>query len=122
MSRRVERLNDLIRSEISDLLRREVKDPRLSGFVTITHVDTSVDLRYSKVFVSVMGTEEERKEAFAGLAAASGFLRRQLRGRLTLRRVPELDFHNDDSIERGGRVLKLIKEVTEGEAEGRAQE
>ncbi|MFH1486999.1 MAG: 30S ribosome-binding factor RbfA [Chloroflexota bacterium] len=122
MTRRIDRLNYLIRAEISDLLLREVKDPRLGGFLTITRIDTSADLRHSKVFVSVMGTEDERREAFIGLEAASGFIRRQLRDRLTLRRVPELSFHKDDSIESGARILKLIKEVAVEDVEEGRQE
>ncbi|MBI2907249.1 MAG: 30S ribosome-binding factor RbfA [Chloroflexi bacterium] len=122
MTRRTERLNELIRSEISDLILREIKDPRLSGLLTITQVDISVDLRHAKVFVSIMGTEEEKKEALRGLEAASGFFRRQLRDRLTLRRIPELSFHRDDSIERGGRVLELLREVSADDTTGRARE
>lgn len=122
MTRRTERLNDVIREEISDLLRREVKDPRLEkNFFTITHVETSSDLRHAKVYVSVMGPDEEKKETLKGLEAAAGFLRRQLRDRLTMRRVPDLSFYLDESIERGGRVLELIREVSE-EGEGRAKE
>lgn len=115
MTRRTERLNDLIREELSELIRRQVKDPRLGCFLTVTRVDTSPDLRYAKVFISVMGTEEEKGQAMEGLASASGFLYRELRGRLSLRRMPQLSFHKDDSIERGAQVLHLIKEVTSSE-------
>ena len=75
MSRRIERVNSLIRQEISQLLQREVKDPRLARFVTVTQVSTSPDLRYAKVLVSVMGSEEEKKEVLETLTAACGFLR-----------------------------------------------
>lgn len=112
MSRRIERLNDLIREELSELIRRQVKDPRLCCFLTVTRVDTTLDLRYAKVFVSIMGTEEEKGKAMEGLASASGFLHRELRGRLSLRRMPQLTFHKDDSIERGAEVLHLIRETT----------
>lgn len=113
MSRRTERINDLIREEISELLHRQVKDPRLSCFLTVTRVYTSVDLRHAKVFVSVMGSEDEKKAAMAGLDSASGFLYRELRGRLSLRRMPELRFQLDTSMERGAEVLDLMKEVRE---------
>jgi len=111
MSRRTEKLNHLLRKEISELLQREVKDPRLEGFITITQVSTSPDLCYAKVFVSVIGNEEEKGETFKALTGASGFLRRELSRRLTLRRVPELSFHRDDSIAKGAQVLQLIKTV-----------
>ncbi|MBE0415729.1 MAG: 30S ribosome-binding factor RbfA [Dehalococcoidia bacterium] len=112
MTRRTERLNEQIREEISELLRRQVKDPRLGCFLSVTRVDTSPDLRYAKVFISIMGSEEEKKEAMEGLASASAFLYRGLRERISLRRMPQLSFHRDDSIERGAHILHLIKEVT----------
>ncbi|MFC2059093.1 30S ribosome-binding factor RbfA [Chloroflexota bacterium] len=116
MTRRRERVNELIRKEVSDLLRREVKDPRLKGFITITEVSVSPDLRHAKVFVSVMGTEEECQQALGGLAAASGFMRRQLGGRLSLRYTPELVFERDQSIEHGSHLLELMKEVSSSES------
>jgi ribosome-binding factor A len=78
----------------------------------VTEVVTSPDLRHAKVFFSIMGTEEEKLQAEKGLAAASGFLRKGLGERLSLRYTPELSFHRDESIERGSRLLELIKEVT----------
>jgi ribosome-binding factor A len=109
--RRMARVNDAIRREISELLMRETKDPRIDGLLSVTAVDTSPDLRYARVYVSVMGTEEEKRRVQEGLAAAAGFLRRCLGDRLTLRYIPELTFERDDSIERGTRLLELIKEV-----------
>jgi len=113
MTRRTERINNLIRQEISDLLRRQIKDPRLSRFISVTKVVTSPDLRYAKVLVSVFSDEVQKKEVLQGFRAASGFFRRELAQRLTLRRIPELSFHTDDSIEQGTKVLKLINELTE---------
>jgi len=113
VARRIKRVNSLIRQEISELLQRQVKDPRLGGFITVTEVSTSADLKYAKVFVSHIGTEEERQQALSGLAAAAGFIRGELGKRLGLRSVPELRFEWDDSIERGTRLLKLIDEVAE---------
>ena len=115
MSRRIERLNDLIREEISELLRRQIKDPRLGCFLTVTRVDTSQDLRYAKVFISIMGNDDEKRKAMDGLESASGFLYRELRGRLSLRRTPRLIFCKDNSIEQGAQVLDLMKEVTNSE-------
>ena len=116
MTRRTERINDLLREEISDLLRREVKDPRVGGLVTVTEVDVSPDLRQAKVYVSVLGTDAEKTSTFRALAAASRFLQRELRKRLTIRRVPELSFVADDSIERGARILDLLRHAQEGRA------
>lgn len=113
MTRRTERINDLLRDEISDLLRRGVKDPRVGGLVTITDVDVSPDLRRAKVFVSVMGTDEERASTLKALGAATHFVRRELRKRLTIRRTPELNFLPDDSLARGARILELLEEVRE---------
>ncbi len=111
MSRRRKQLGQLIRRELSELLQREVKDPRIKGIITITEVNLSPDLTQAKVFVSVMGSEQEKAETFEGLAAASGFLRHELGERLFLRRIPELSFERDNSIEQGGRVLELIEQV-----------
>jgi ribosome-binding factor A len=112
MAHRIQRVNSLIRQEISELLQRQVKDPRLGNFVAVTEVSLSPDLRYAKVFVSCIGSEEEKKTTLSGLIAASGFLRNQLAKRLRLRRIPELSFHWDDSIERGAHLLQLIDEVS----------
>jgi len=111
MSHRIERVNNLIRQEISELLQRQVKDPRLANFVAITQVYTSADLKYAKVFVSHMGSEAEKKETLSGLVAASGFFRKEMAKRLRLRHIPELSFQWDDSIERGAHLLELIDQV-----------
>lgn len=111
MSHRIERVSGLIRDEISELLQRQVKDPRLSSLIAVTEVRVSHDMRYAKVYVSALSSEEERRETLDGLSAASGYLRSQLVKRLRLRRVPELSFHWDDSIEHGAHILQLIDEV-----------
>jgi len=112
MAHRIERVNSLIRQEISELLRRQVKDPRLGNLIAITDVSTSSDLRHARVFVSRIGNEEEKQETLTVLAAASGFFRNELAKRLRLRRIPELSFQRDDSIERGEHLLRLIDEVS----------
>jgi len=116
MSRRTERLNHLLRQEITELLQREVKDPRLAVMVSVTRVAVSADLHYARVYVSVMGSEEEKKGLLAGLHAASGFIRRELAGRLTLRHTPELTFVYDDTMEKAGKVIQLIDQVKASEA------
>jgi len=112
MGHRIERVNSLIRQEISELLQRQVKDPRLGNFVAVTDVSTSPDLRHAKIFVSRIGSEEEKQETLNVLAAASGFFRNELARRLRLRRIPELSFHWDASIERGAHLLRLIDNVS----------
>jgi ribosome-binding factor A len=117
MTRRIERLNSVIQQEISQLLRDQVNDPRLTSLISITEVSTSSDLRHTKVFISTFGDNVDKKEILQGFTAASGFLRRQLANRLQLRHMPELSFHFDDSIERAAEVLKLIDEVASKDAE-----
>jgi ribosome-binding factor A len=112
MAHRIERVNSLIRQEISELLQRQIKDPRLGSLVSITEVDTSPDLKYAKVFISGMCDEAEKKETLSVLVSASGFLRNELARRLRLRHIPELDFRWDDSIEQGAHILELIDQVT----------
>jgi len=116
MAHRIQRVNNLIRHEISDLLQHQVKDPRLGAFVVVTEVSTSPDLRYAKIFVSRIGNEEEKRETLSVLAIASRFFRRELARRLDLPRIPELSFHWDDSIERGDRILQLIDKVNKESA------
>ena len=111
MSYRVERVNSLIRQELSELLCREIKDPRLSGMISITAVETASDLKYAKIFVSSLGGLAEKDEVLAGLNCASGFLRSELTKKLDMRVVPELDFRWDESIEHGAYILELLNKV-----------
>ncbi len=113
MSRRTARVSELLRDEISALLLREVKDPRISGLVSIVSVDVSPDLRQARVFVSVLGTSEEQEATLRGLRAAEGFLRGQLGERLKMRRIPALNFQQDRSIEQGSRILQIMAELDE---------
>ena len=117
MRRRVQRLNVLMRQEISDLLLREVNDPRIEVMVSLTEVRLSADLRRARIFVSIMGSPEEKKTALAGLRSATKFLRHELGDRLDMRQIPELIFVLDDSIERGARILSLIQEVAPAPSE-----
>ena len=103
MPRRVDRVNELLRSEISYLIARQIKDPRVAGVISITEVVASNDLRSARVFVSVMGHDDDRREALEGIRSAASFLRRELRERVNLRHTPHLIFQLDDSIEEGDR-------------------
>ena len=115
MSQRTDRLDSQIRQELMDLLQREMKDPRL-GFATITRVETARDLGHARVWVSVLGTDLERERTMGALRVATPWLRRKLGERLSLRHVPELTVREDDSIESGDRVLRIIQELEEGPA------
>ncbi len=106
---RQEKLGELIALELSDLLRTRVKDPRV-GFASITRVEVSGDLRHAKVFVSVLGSENEQEDTIRALKHTTGFLRHELASRLTLRYMPELVFKLDISIQEGTRILELIRE------------
>ena len=119
MAYRVERVNNLIRQEISELLRHQAKDPRLDSLISVTDVSTSPDLRHAKVFISRIGSEEEKQETLEVLVAASGFFRTELAKRLRLRHIPELSFHRDDSIEQGDHILQLIDEVSSDSSTGK---
>ena len=112
MAHRIERVNNLIRREISELIQRQLKDPRLDDFITVTEVDTSPDLKYAKVFVSCIRGKQEEQKTLGVLTSASGFLRRELAKNIRLRHIPDLSFHWDDSIEHGDRILRLIDEVS----------
>ena len=110
-SRRIDRINGLLREEISQLLSREIKDPRLNGVISITQVKTSNDLRNAIVYVSVMGSDAAKQEALAGIQSAATFLRRELRDRLSLRYVPFMKFRLDESIEDAENVLRIMDRV-----------
>src|SRR5919108_5414626 len=110
---RLRRVNRAVRQVLSDAITQDVKDPRV-GFVTVTAVEVSPDLRHARVFVSVLGEQPERDASLAGLEAAHGFLQRRIAGELRLKHTPTLDFALDDALERGQRVSELIdREVGE---------
>lgn len=113
MSQRTERVDELLRQEIGTILGREAKDPRI-GFATITEVETTPDLRHARVWVSVIGSAEERERTLVALQHAMHFVRRELGPRLRLKRIPELHVRLDDSMERGTRVLHLLDELERG--------
>jgi ribosome-binding factor A len=107
---RVERVAELIREKISKIIRENVSDPRI-GFVSITRVDVSPDLENAKVFVSILGNEEKKKECMSGLDSATRFIRGKLGHMLEMRAVPEIKFVRDDSLEKGSQVLGIISRL-----------
>lgn len=111
MTRRMERVNELLRGEVSNVVLWEIRDPRVSPLLSITGVDTSSDLRHARVYVSVMAPSDEQGEALRALRSASGFIRRALHRRLHIRRIPDLAFELDTTIEEGEQMLHLIDRV-----------
>ncbi len=113
MSQRTERIDELLRQEITELLSRSVSDPRI-GFVTVTRVVTAQDLSHAKVWVSIIGQSGERSASLHALRGAMPYIRHQLGDRVRLRRVPDLHVELDDTAERGTRVLQILHELGEG--------
>ena len=108
MTHRLERFNSLLRQEISELLQRQVKDPRLGSFISVTSVEISPDLSFAKVFVSWLGSIEDKQATMAALTAASGFFRHELGERMKARRIPDLSFRFDDTIEKADHVFRIM--------------
>ena len=106
------RVNEAVREVLSEAIAAGLKDPRI-GFVTVVSVDTSPDLRSAKVYISVLGDDEERDRTLEGLAHCHGYLQSLLAGQLGMRRTPTLSFVLDESIEHGLRIEKLLKEIEE---------
>ena len=109
--RRRERLASVIEEVVSELLLREIKDPRVAGMTSITRVDVTADVRQAKIYVSVMGDEATRQGTVRALEHAAGFIRTKLGEELTIRHVPAITFQLDRSLEEGDRVLALINQV-----------
>ncbi|MGI6035799.1 MAG: 30S ribosome-binding factor RbfA [Limnochordia bacterium] len=108
--KRAARVREAMKKEIGDILQREIKDPGL-GFVTLTDVEVSKDLRYVNAYVSVYGSQESKKESMEALERATGFIRTEIGKRIRLRYTPEISFHFDDSMERSERIFRILKEV-----------
>ena len=119
-SPRIARLRELIRQETSAILQRDMKDPRI-GFVSVTDVELSQDLRHARIFVSVYGDADAKARTMEGLRSAEGFVRTELAHRIRLRYTPDVSFRIDESIEQGDRVNRLLRQVT-GERDGRDRE
>lgn len=112
MSRRTRQVGEFLREELTDIIRTEVKDPRI-GFFSVTQVVMSPDLRLARVFISVLGTEEERASTLTALRSASKFIRHHLKPRLRMRQIPELDFRDDRSMEYAEQIAKTLKDINE---------
>jgi len=113
MSRlRAQRLAEQIKKELADLFQKEVKDPRI-GFATVTAVEVSGDLQQAKVYISILGNEEQKQETMVGLEKAKGFIRSEIGKRLSLRHTPEVIFKLDESIEQGARIAQILRQLQE---------
>ncbi|WP_147802313.1 30S ribosome-binding factor RbfA [Alkalicoccus halolimnae] len=111
---RAHRVAEQLKKEVSDIIHRELKDPRI-GFITVTDVDVTGDLQQAKVFVTVYGDEEERRKTLSALEQAKGFIRSEAGQRIQLRKTPDISFEFDESIEQGNRIEALIREMKEKE-------
>jgi ribosome-binding factor A len=118
LNRRADRVAEAIREEVATFLTEGVKDPRVVGFVTVTGVDVSKDLRHAKIFVSVMGEDAERKATFEGLNSLASHLRSRLAKALRLRLAPEIEFRIDRSIENAARIETLLTKLRDGTLPG----
>ena len=116
MTRRTQQVGEMLRGELDDIIRSEVKDPRI-GFFSITRVDVPTDLRSARVFISVLGTDEERATTLDALRTAAKFIRFHLKPRLRMRQIPELDFRDDRSMEYAQEISVALAEVRAKDAE-----
>ncbi len=108
---RINRISEEIRREVSDIIRSSVKDPRISQVTSVVRADVAGDLRYAKIYISVLGSEEDRESTLEGLKQAAGFIRRELGNRLDIRYTPELQFVSDHSIEYSVEINKKLSEL-----------
>ena len=122
MNRRIDRVNELLRQEISLLLSRQIKDPRLTGVISITQVKTTQDLRSALVSLSVMGDTAVKRDALEGIQSAATYLRKALRDRLALRYVPFLSFEVDNSLEEADQLLQIMNQLKDDDGSKAAME
>lgn len=108
---RIIRISEEMKKEVSGIIQNELKDPRLPKMVSITSLSVTKDLRFAKVYISVLGDDEEKKKAISALKSAAGFVRREVGHRMQLRYTPEMLFELDNSIEYGVHIIKLINET-----------
>jgi ribosome-binding factor A len=113
---RMRRINEVLREVVGAAISSDLSDPRI-GFVTVTSVETSPDLRHAKVFVSVLGDEEERASSLAALRSSHGVLQTRIAAETRMKRTPTLTFHYDDTIEQGVRISRLLEEEPMGDSE-----
>ncbi len=113
--KRSKRVGGMLLQEISQILLRDIKDPRI-GFATLTGIEVTNDLKYAKVFVSILGDEDEKKNTLIGLQNASGYIRKEIGSRIRLRSIPELVFKIDSSLEHGANINKILEDLNRKES------
>jgi ribosome-binding factor A len=109
---RATRVGELMKKELGEIISRKIKDPRI-GFITVTDVRVTGDLQQAKVFITILGDEEQKQNTLKGLAKANGFIRSEIGKRIRIRKTPEITFEFDDSIEYGTRIEKLLSELND---------
>lgn len=114
-SNRIERISEEVKREASQIILNELKDPRISKMISVTKAVVTKDMRYAKIYVSIMAENEEKKSVFEGLKNAAGFIRKELGSRIQLRYSPEVIFEIDDSIEYGMKISNLLKQISSTE-------
>lgn len=121
MGHRVNRVGEQMKKELGDIISRKIKDPRI-GFVTVTDVEVTGDLQQAKVYISVLGDEQQREDTLKGLAKAKGFIRTEIGQRIRLRKTPELIFEFDETMAYGNRINSLIHELQREEQSGEEEQ
>jgi ribosome-binding factor A len=115
MFSRNDRVRKALIKEVSDIIQRHVKDPRISGIVSVTDAEVSADYKYAMIYISVYGTEEQKEQTIEALQDSSPYVRSEVGKRIRLRNTPEIEFIRDDSLERGRRITDLIDKISRGE-------
>lgn len=115
MFSRGDRIRKTLIREVSDIIQHHVKDPRISGIVSVTDIELSSDYKYAKVYVSVYGTDQQKEKTMEALEDSTSFVRGEVGKRIRLRHTPEIEFRRDDSLERGSRITELIDKISRGE-------
>ncbi|MBQ2473141.1 MULTISPECIES: 30S ribosome-binding factor RbfA [Lachnospira] len=116
------RINSEVLRELSNIIRKDIKDPRINPMTSVVSVDVAPDLKTCKAYISVLGDEQSQKDTLAGLVSAEGYIRRQLARTVNLRNTPEIKFVIDQSIEYGVKMSKLIDDVTKADAESHKED
>lgn len=115
LSYRPQRVAELIKIEVSQIIREELKDPRINQVISITTVRVTNDLKHAKIFISVLGSQKDKESLIKGLDAATGFVKKELAKRIKMRFIPDIQFQLDNSIEYGFEISKILKDINKGD-------
>jgi ribosome-binding factor A len=117
---RKDRINEEVRRVVSEIIMNELKDPRVSRLCSVIAAEVTPDLKFAKVYISILGNDEEKKNSLAGLNSAAGYIRKELGQRINLRNNPEVHFELDKSIEHGARIMDILSEINKNDGGDRA--